>query len=301
MSATPFHGVYPAMVTPFRSNGRIDFDQLRAEAHRLVDAGVDGLVPMGSTGESATVSHDEHVAVIEAVVEAVPDTPVIAGTGSNSTQEALELSEAAAAVGADGLLLIGPYYNRPTQQGLTEHYRMIADAVDLPQIVYNVPSRTGRNIAPETVVELASHDNIRGYKAAGGDVSQISQIIEQTRDEAFDVLAGDDAMTLPLLALGGTGVISVVANVLPERTVEMVTAGNDGDVSRARELHHALGPLMRMLFAEPNPIPVKTARAIQGEMEPTLREPLTAASPSVRKELETLLAEYTAAPAGEAA
>lgn len=287
------------MVTPFRSDGSIDFDNLRAHARRLEAAGVDGLVPMGSTGESATVSHDEHVEVIKAVVDAVTDVPVIAGTGSNSTREALELSQEAAAVGADGLLLIGPYYNRPTQRGLREHYETIADAVDLPQIVYNVPSRTGRNIAPETVIELAQHDRIRGYKAASGDVGQISQIIKQTRNLDFAVLSGDDAMTLSVIAMGGTGTISVVGNVLPERTVELVRAGTNGNIDRARELHHELGPLVRTLFAEPNPIPVKTALAIQGDIEPTLRPPLSAAAQSTRDQLETLLAEYNGLPAGE--
>jgi len=286
-----FRGVFPAMTTPFTENGRIDFEQLRADARRLERAGVDGLVPMGSTGESATVTHDEHIDAVEAVVEAVDDIPVIAGAGSNNTREAIELSERSAAVGADALLLISPYYNLPEQRGFIDHYRAIADAVDLPQIVYNVPGRTGQNIEPDTVVELASEENIRGYKAASGDMGQISEIIERTREEDFAVLSGDDAMTLPVITVGGTGTISVAANIEPELTTAMVHAALAGDFDRARRLHHDLGPLFRALFAESNPIPVKEAMAIRGYGPAKLRSPLTRHQESDRNELETVLAE----------
>ncbi len=286
-----FRGVFPAMTTPFAEDGRIDFEQLRADARRLERAGVDGLVPMGSTGESATVTHEEHIDVVEAVVEAVDDIPVIAGAGSNNTREAIELSERSAAVGADALLLISPYYNLPEQRGFIEHYRAIADAVDLPQIVYNVPGRTGQNIEPDTVVELASEENIRGYKAASGDMGQISEIIERTREEDFAVLSGDDAMTLPVITVGGTGTISVAANIEPELTTAMVHAALAGDFDRARRLHHDLGPLFRALFAESNPIPVKEAMAIRGYGPAKLRSPLTRHQESYRDELETVLAD----------
>ncbi|MFP4217924.1 MAG: 4-hydroxy-tetrahydrodipicolinate synthase [Salinarchaeum sp.] len=286
-----FRGVFPAMTTPFTEDGRIDFEQLRADARRLERAGVDGLVPMGSTGESATVTHDEHIDAVEAVVEAVDDIPVIAGAGSNNTREAIELSERSAAVGADALLLISPYYNLPEQRGFIDHYRAIADAVDLPQIVYNVPGRTGQNIDPDTVVELASEENIRGYKAASGDMGQISEIIERTREEDFAVLSGDDAMTLPVITVGGTGTISVAANIEPELTTAMVHAALAGDFDRARRLHHDLGPLFRALFAESNPIPVKEAMAIRGYGPAKLRSPLTRLHESDRNELETVLAE----------
>ncbi len=286
-----FRGVFPAMTTPFTENGRIDFEQLRADARRLERAGVDGLVPMGSTGESATVTHDEHIDAVEAVVEAVDDIPVIAGAGSNNTREAIELSERSAAVGADALLLISPYYNLPEQRGFIDHYRAIADAVDLPQIVYNVPGRTGQNIEPDTVVELASEENIRGYKAASGDMGQISEIIERTREEDFAVLSGDDAMTLPVITVGGTGTISVAANIEPELTTAMVHAALAGDFDRARRLHHDLGPLFRALFAESNPIPVKEAMAIRGYGPAKLRSPLTRHQESYRNELETVLAD----------
>ncbi|ARS91849.1 4-hydroxy-tetrahydrodipicolinate synthase [Natrarchaeobaculum aegyptiacum] len=289
MTAIDFTGVFPAMCTPFDDDDRIDFDTLQEDAQRLEAAGVDGLVPVGSTGESATLSHDEHVRVVEAVIEAVDDVPVIAGTGSNNTREALELSERAAAAGADGLLLISPYYNKPEQRGLVEHFRTIADAVDLPQIVYNVPSRTGQNVEPDTAVELASHENITGYKAASGDLGQIGEIAERTVDEDFAVLSGDDALTVPAISVGATGTISVAANVEPERTCAMVGAALDGDYDRARDLHHELGPLFRHLFVETNPIPVKEAMEIRGYGPARLRSPLTRLSEEHVGEMERIL------------
>jgi dihydrodipicolinate synthase len=205
MTNIDFSGVFPAMVTPFTEANEIDTETLREDAQRLETAGVDGLVPVGSTGESATLSHAEHVEVIEAVVDAVEDVPVIAGTGSNNTAEALDLSQQAADAGADALLLISPYYNKPEPEGMYEHYRQVADAVDIPQIVYNVPSRTGRNIEVDTAVRLADHDNIAGYKAASGDLNRISEVVERTRDKEFAILSGDDGLTLPTLSVGGHG------------------------------------------------------------------------------------------------
>ena len=288
MTDTPFEGVYPALTTPFDENGRIDFEQLRADVRRLERAGVDGVVPVGSTGESATLTHDEHVQVIEATVETAT-VPVVAGTGSNNTQEALSLSRRAADVGADALLLISPYYNRPEQRGLRAHYETIADGVDLPQIVYNVPSRTGQNIEADTVVTLASHPTIQGLKAASGDLSQISEVVERTREEEFAVLSGDDALTLPAMSVGATGTISVVANVEPERTVAMVEAAQAGDYEEAGERHHELAPLWRALFCETNPIPVKEALHIREGNPPHLRSPLTRLTPDLREELSALL------------
>ncbi|MCU4925370.1 4-hydroxy-tetrahydrodipicolinate synthase [Halobacteria archaeon AArc-dxtr1] len=286
-----FTGVFPAMCTPFDADERIDFETLQADAQRLESAGVDGLVPVGSTGESATLTHDEHVRVVEAVIEAVDDVPVIAGTGSNNTREAIELSERAADAGADGLLLISPYYNKPEQRGLVEHYQTVADAVDVPQIVYNVPSRTGRTLEPDTVVELANHSNIAGYKAAEGDLGAIGEIVERTQEAEFEVLSGDDPLTLPILSIGGTGAISVAANVEPERTVAMVGAALEGDYDRARALHHELGPLFRALFVETNPIPVTEAMAIRGHGPARLRPPLTRLAEEYREELEAVLAD----------
>jgi 4-hydroxy-tetrahydrodipicolinate synthase len=294
MTQLDLTGVFPALVTPFDTRTDIDHDQLRAEVRRLETAGVAGVVPAGSTGESATLSHDEHIEVIETVVDTVDSIPVIAGSGSNSTDEALELSHRAADAGADGLLLISPYYNRPEQSGILEHYEAIADAVEIPQVVYNVPGRTGSNITPETVSMLATHPNIVGYKAASGDIAQISEVIRRTTDLPFQVVSGDDPLTLPLCAVGATGVISVVANVEPERTVTLVDAALSGDLPRAREEHHTLAPLVEQLFVESNPIPVKAALAARGHIDGTLRRPLTPLAAGHRDELHRILESLAA-------
>ena len=291
MTHDSFHGVFPAMTTPFHENESIDFETLRANARRLEAAGVDGVVPVGTTGESATMTHDEHIEVVEAVVEAVEDVPVIAGSGSNNTKEALELSRRAEAAGADGLLLISPYYNIPEPEGMEHHFRQVADAVDLPQIIYNVPGRTGRNIAVETAVNLASHENVVGYKAASGDMGRICEVIERTRTEQFTVLSGDDGMTLPVVATGGTGCISVAANVEPERTVAMVHAALADEMDRARELHYELGPLFRALFVRTNPIPIKEAMAMRDHHPRTMRSPLSLLDDDSREHLREVLAD----------
>ncbi|MFC4405390.1 4-hydroxy-tetrahydrodipicolinate synthase [Haloarchaeobius iranensis] len=291
MTTIELSGVYPAITTPFHDDGSIDYDTLRANVERLETAGVDGIVPVGSTGESATLSHDEHVDVVAAVADAVDDVPVIAGSGSNNTAEALSLSRRSVAAGADALLLISPYYNKPEQDGLVEHYRTIADEVDVPQIVYDVPSRTGQGLSPDTVVELAAHENVAGFKAANGDLGAISEVCERTRDEAFAVLSGDDGLTLPVCSVGGVGTISVVANVEPERTCALVQAALDDDYERARELHHELAPLTRELFVETNPIPVKEALHIRGHAPPHLRLPLTRLSEEHVEPLADLLAD----------
>jgi 4-hydroxy-tetrahydrodipicolinate synthase len=287
-------GVFPAMTTPFHPDGSIDHETLHEDAQRLEAAGVDGLVPVGSTGESATLSHDEHIDVVDTVVDAVDEVPVIAGSGSNNTREALDLSQRSAEAGADALLLISPYYNKPEPAGMLEHYRTIADAVDVPQIVYNVPSRTGRNIDVDTTVSLAAHENIRGYKAASGDLNQVSEVVERTRDEEFDVLSGDDGLTLPVLSVGGTGTISVVANVEPERTVDLVHSALEDDYEHAREVHHRLGPLMRQLFVETNPIPVKEAMEIRGYGPARMRPPLSRLSEEHVGDLRAILADLEA-------
>ncbi|MFO7925631.1 MAG: 4-hydroxy-tetrahydrodipicolinate synthase [Halobacteriota archaeon] len=289
MTHDTFTGVFPAMTTPFHDDESIDHDTLRAHAQRLETAGVDGLVPVGTTGESATMTHDEHIEVVETVVAAVENVPVIAGSGSNNTREALNLSERSADAGADGLLLISPYYNNPEPAGMEHHFRTIADAVDLPQIVYNVPSRTGRNIAIETAVSLASHENIVGYKAASGDLNRINEVIERTRAENFEVLSGDDALTLPVIAQGGTGCISVSANVEPERTVALVGSALEDDFDRARELQYELGDLFRTLFIETNPIPVNEAMEMRGIHSATMRSPLSPLQPEHRERLRAVL------------
>lgn len=291
MTHDTFTGVFPAMTTPFHDDERIDHDTLRAHAQRLETAGVDGVVPVGTTGESATMTHDEHVEVIETVADAVEDVPVIAGSGSNNTHEALELSERAAAAGADGLLLISPYYNIPEPEGMEAHFRAVADAVDLPQIIYNVPGRTGRNIAVETAVSLAEHENVVGYKAASGDLNRTNEVIERTRAENFAVLSGDDALTLPIIAQGGSGCISVAANVEPERTVALVGSALAGDFGRARELQYELGDLFRTLFVETNPIPINEAMEMRGIHSATMRSPLNPLQPEHRETLRAVLGD----------
>jgi 4-hydroxy-tetrahydrodipicolinate synthase len=287
-------GVFPAMTTPFDHDGSIDHVQLADDVRRLEAAGVDGLVPVGSTGESATLTHDEHIDVVETVVEARESVPVIAGSGSNSTHEAVSLSRRSAEAGADALLLISPYYNKPEPAGMEAHYRRVADEVDVPQIIYNVPSRTGRNIAVETAVNLASHENVIGYKAASGDMGRISEVAERTADEQFGVLSGDDGMTLPIVSAGGTGVISVAANVEPERVSRMTWAALEGRYDEARALHRELSPLFRELFVETNPIPVKEAMAIRGYGPADLRLPLTRLREENRAGLEAVLADLEA-------
>ena len=218
MTHDTFTGAMPALTTPFHEDGSIDFETFKQNVRRVEREGVHGVVPVGTTGESATMTHDEHVAVIEAAVEAVDSIPVVAGSGSNNTEEALDLSRRARDAGADGLLLISPYYNTPEPAGMEEHFRTVADAVDLPQIVYNVPGRTGRNIAVETAEALASHENIVGYKAASGDLGRVGEVIERTRDEEFSVLSGDDGLDAPDHARwAAPAAISVVANVEPEQ------------------------------------------------------------------------------------
>lgn len=271
-----FEGVLPAVVTPFLTDAQLslDLEGLRSNIEALVSAGVHGIVPTGSTGESATLSFEEHEKVVEVAVEAAGGkVPVLAGTGSNNTAEALRFTKAAKEIGADGALLISPYYNKPNRAGLVKHFTRIAD-LDIPTVLYNVPGRTGQNLPVDLVIELASHPNIVGIKEASGNVGQVSQIIEGTLDEDFAVISGDDNLTLPILALGGAGVISVAANVEPGRMVRLYEAFAAGDWNTALELHYELSPLFRALFIDTNPIPVKKAVALRGLAAGPVRLPL---------------------------
>ncbi|MCG8591394.1 MAG: 4-hydroxy-tetrahydrodipicolinate synthase [Proteobacteria bacterium] len=285
-----FEGVLTALITPFRG-GAVDERALAALAEEQIAAGVQGLVPCGSTGESATLSHAEHRRVMDVVVEAAGGrVAVVAGTGSNNTQEALELTRHAKEAGADGALLISPYYNRPTQEGLVAHYSEIATATDFPLVVYNVPHRTGSNMLPTTVARLAEVERIVGIKEACGDATQIAEVIAHCPDD-FCVLSGDDAMTLPILALGGRGVISTSSNVVPGIMVELVSAFRAGQVDRARALHYQLLPLFEVLFCESNPIPVKAALALLGKAGDEIRLPLTPLTEPNRERLQVALKE----------
>jgi 4-hydroxy-tetrahydrodipicolinate synthase len=268
-----FEGVLPAIITPFKEDYGLDEEGLRRNIEFLEEAGVAGIVPCGTTGESATLSFDEHKRVVEIAVDC-SRVPVIAGTGSNNTREAVELTRHAADVGAEAALLITPYYNKPNDRGMLEHYRTVAEKCEIPIILYNVPKRTGIDLRPELVAKLSRIERIVGIKEASGSLSQVSQILEQTRGTDFSVLSGDDDITLPIMALGGVGVVSVVANVAPRRTVALVDAMAKGDLVEARRLHFELAPLVRAMFLETNPIPVKTACGLLGLAAGPLRLPL---------------------------
>jgi 4-hydroxy-tetrahydrodipicolinate synthase len=285
-----FEGVLTALVTPFR-DGSIDEPALRDLVDRQIEAGVDGLVPCGSTGESATLSHAEHRRVVEIVVQATRGrVPVVAGTGSNSTREAIELTHHAKQAGADGALLISPYYNKPTQEGIVLHYAEIARATSFPLLVYNIPGRTASNILPATLARIADVPQVVGVKEASGDLAQMAEVIARCPDD-FTVLSGDDALTLPLLAIGGRGVIATSSNVAPSAMVGMVRAWRSGDLEEARRAHYRLLPLFRVLFCEINPIPVKAALAMMGMIGPEIRLPLTPLSEANREQLQVVLKE----------
>ncbi len=269
-----FKGSMVAIVTPFK-NGKVDEKKLRDLIDFQIKNKTSAIVPCGTTGESATLSFQEHDRVIEITIEQVKKrVPVIAGTGSNSTEEAVMLTKHAAKAGADASLQVSPYYNRPTQNGLYAHFKAVADAVDIPIILYNIASRTGVNIEPQTIARLASDcKNIVAVKEASGNLDQMSRI-KHLCGKNFDLISGDDSLTLPLLSIGGAGVISVVANIVPSDVASMVSEFEKGDIKKAQELHYKLLPLVKAMFLETNPIPVKTAMGLLGLCNPDLRLPM---------------------------
>ena len=284
-----FKGVFVAIVTPFK-NGKIDEEALRGLIDFQIAGGVDGIVPCGTTGESATLNHEEHDQVIRIAVDACKGkASVLAGTGSNSTQEAIQLSRNAKNAGADGLLQITPYYNKPNQEGLYHHFSSIADAVDLPIVLYNVPSRTSVNMVPETVVRLAKIEKIVGIKEASGSLQAISKIIDNCGKD-FTVLSGDDPLLWPILAIGGKGVISVTANILPAKVAALCKAAAIGDIAEARSLHYELMDINDSLFIDTNPIPVKAALHLMGKIENELRGPLIELSKGTLEGLKKAMA-----------
>jgi 4-hydroxy-tetrahydrodipicolinate synthase len=287
-----FTGSFVALVTPFR-NGKIDEAKLRELVELHASSGTDGLVPCGTTGESPTLSHDEHKRVVEVVVDAARKRmKILAGTGSNSTSEAVDLTRHAEKAGADGALVVNPYYNKPTQEGLYRHFRAVAESVAIPIVVYNIQGRTAVNIETDTMVRLVRDcPTIVGVKEASGSLDQMSQVILACGPD-FAVISGDDNITLPLLAIGGKGVISVIANVVPRETSEMVHAALDGDWKRARELHYKLFPLARAAFLETNPIPIKEMMAMTGMLEPEFRLPMCRMSDANRQKLRAILTAY---------
>jgi 4-hydroxy-tetrahydrodipicolinate synthase len=279
----------------------LDIPGLEKNIGFLLSCGVHGIVPCGSTGESATLTFEEHEKVITAAVNKVNGkVPVLAGTGSNNTTEALQLTKAAKDIGADGVLLISPYYNKPNRAGLVKHYTKIAD-LDIPVIMYNVPGRTGQNMEPDLVAELAQHPNIWGIKEASGNIGQISRIIEETQDDDFIVISGDDNITLPIMALGGSGVISVAANVDPKRIVDMCEAIWKGDYQKALVLNYALSPLFRSMFIDTNPVPVKKAVELMGMAGGPVRLPLDELDAKKTEQLKKVLATIPKEPAAKRA
>ncbi len=287
-----FEGSMVAIVTPFKK-GKVDEKKLAELVELHIKHGTSAIVPCGTTGESSTLSYEEHERVIEIVIEAASKKlPVIAGTGSNNTSEAIMLTKHAKEAGADASLQISPYYNRPTQEGLYQHFKKIADETNFPLIVYNIASRTGVNILPETMQRLSNVKNIVGVKEASGNLDQMSRIRALCNDK-FDLISGDDSLTLPVLAIGGTGVISVISNIVPKDVAEMASKFKKGDISGARKLHYKLLPLVKAMFIETNPIPVKTAMALLGIIdEPDLRLPMCAISQSNLEALKKALKNY---------
>jgi len=286
-----FKGSMVALVTPF-INGRVDEEALRRLVDFQIDNGTDVIVPCGTTGEASTLDYDEHIRVIEVVAEqSAGRVPVIAGTGSNSTAEAIEITRKAKEAGADGALLVTPYYNKPSQEGLYRHFMTIAEAVDIPQVLYNVPGRTAVNMLPETVARLAVHPNIVAIKEASGSLQQASEIIALC-GENIGVLSGDDFITFPMMACGGTGVISVVANIMPREVAAITDAFFAGNMEEARRLHLKLLKISSAMFIETNPVPVKTAATMMGKCSGELRLPLVAMSEANIAKLALVMKEY---------
>ncbi len=286
-----FQGVLPALVTPFTKDGKIDETALKKLVDFQINNHVDGLVPVGTTGESPTLSPEECEVVIRTVVDqARGRVPVIAGTGANSTEKAIHLTRKAKELGVTASLQVAPYYNKPTQEGFYRHFTAIADSVDIPLIIYNIPGRTGKNIENSTMLKLAEHKNIVAVKEASGSIPQMMDLIAQKPD-SFTVLSGDDNLTFPLMALGGKGVISVACNLVPDRMSELVKAALKGDWDRARQLHYSLLPLFKGIFIETNPIPIKAAMAMKGQINEIYRLPMCPMSDANREILTGVLKE----------
>ncbi len=287
-----FRGAFVAIVTPF-IDGKLDEQGLQDLIEFQIAGGTHGIVPCGTTGESATMSHAEHRRVVELTVKTVAGrVPVLAGTGSNSTSESIELTRAAKEAGADGALMITPYYNKPSQEGLYQHFKAVAEAVDIPIILYNVPSRTAVNMLPETVARCAQIANIVGVKEATADLNQISQVIRLC-PKGFAVMSGDDFTSMPTVMIGGTGVISVTSNVAPKDMATMMDAALAGNIARAQELHYKLLPLMQAMFIDTNPVPAKTALAMMGKIKSGLpRLPLYKMNEANEDKLKKVITAY---------
>jgi 4-hydroxy-tetrahydrodipicolinate synthase len=286
-----FKGCGTALVTPFTRDGALDENTLRSLVRRQIEAGINFLVPCGTTGENPTLTREEHLRVVEITLEEAKGVvPVLAGAGGYNTREVIELAREVEALGADGILSVTPYYNKPTQEGLYQHYKAVASAISLPVIVYSVQGRTGVNVEPLTLKRLAEIDNIVGVKEASGNVAQIAAVVHHV-PERFDVLSGDDAVAMPVIALGGRGLISVSSNEIPAEMTQLVRSSLNGDFAAARAIQRRYFPLLEVNFVESNPIPVKAAMALMGLLEPVWRLPLVAPLPGSQKKIEKVLDE----------
>ena len=284
-----YKGVYTALITPFNRDGSVDREALKDLVEFQISEGISGLVPVGTTGESPTVSHDENVDIVRIVVEqAKKRVPVIAGTGSNCTDEAVGMTRRARDIGADATLQVAPYYNKPSSEGFYRHFTAIADQGGLPVIVYNIPGRTGKNIDNDTMLRLAAHPGIAAVKEASGDLAQVMDLYRR-KPESFDILSGDDNLGLPIIALGGTGIISVASNIIPGQMEKLVKLASDGDFARARELHYQLLPLFKTLFIETNPIPVKYGVSLLGKCREIYRLPMWPMEEEKKRQMKKVL------------
>lgn len=292
MKQIKFQGSMTAMVTPMKEDGQVDYEGLRQNTEFQIENGTAGLVPLGTTGESPTIHDDEREKIIKAVVEAANGrVPVIVGTGTNSTEKTIKYTRQAKALGADAALIVSPYYNKPTQEGLYQHFSAVATSVDLPIIVYNIQGRTGVNIDTATLKRMAEHKHIVAVKEASGNIAQMMDVLDQLPDE-FTVLSGDDNMTLPLMMLGGKGVISVVSNLLPDKVSQMVQYALEGDFESARQVHFELLPIFKAAFIETNPIPIKAAMNMAGLPAGPARLPLCRMMPQNEERLRAVVAKY---------
>ncbi len=282
-------GVFTALVTPFNEDGSVDESNLRDLVDFQIAKGISGLVPVGTTGESPTLNHQEHDKVIETVIEQTDKrVPVIAGTGSNSTAEAIRLTKHAKEAGADLSLQVAPYYNKPSQEGFYRHFMAIADAVDMPMVVYNIPGRSGKNIENSTMLKLADHPNIVAVKEASGSIPQVMDLCLKKPDD-FTILSGDDNLGLPIIACGGRGIISVASNIIPEEMEELVRSANAGNFEKAREMHYQLLPFFKALFIDTNPVPIKYGCFLKGMMKEVYRLPLCGMSDEYKKDFEEIM------------
>ena len=282
-------GVYTALVTPFNNDGSIDWEAMKNLIEFQIKGKISGLAPMGTTGESPTLNHEDHIKIIEMVVkQSGGRVPVIAGTGSNSTEEAIKMTKLAKECGADYSLQVAPYYNKPSQEGFYRHFMSIADSVNIPLIIYNIPGRTGKNIENSTMLKLAKHSNICAVKEASGNIGQVMELIAEKPDN-FDVLSGDDNLGLPIIALGGTGIVSVASNLIPDKMMELAKAALEGNMAKAKELHYKLLPFFKAEFIDTNPIPIKYMMYLKKMIKESYRLPLCELSDNDKKQVKLTL------------